>query len=401
MRVRAILRPLRAVDRTLRLPAGARAERRRERMKHLAPDPPIEAAIEKAVGWLCRAQDLSTSRDGGVARHFSLIDGWASSYPETTGYIVPTFLEYARQRGDDAIRQRAKRMLDWLVSIQFQDGSFQGGRIDATPEVSVVFNTGQILLGLASGVREFGTEYREAMLGAADWLVQTQDQDGCWRRGESPFALPGAKAYATHVAWGLFEAARLAPERPYAAAARANIQWTLGLQQENGWFGDCCLTDPRQPLTHTIGYTLLGIVEAYRFGGDAALLEAACRTADGLLGALRTDGFLPGRLDHRWRGTVRWACLTGSAQIARCWLWLYQCTGEWRYWNAARSVTRYLRRSVDMDGGADTRGALKGSYPISGGYCSYEYPNWAAKFFIDASMLESAMMRKDIPCQSL
>ncbi len=126
------------------------------------------------------AQDCSASKDGGVARDYSLLRGWATSYPETTGYIVPTLLEYARRKHDDAVRERARRMLDWLVSIQLPAGGFQGGRIDSVPVVPVTFNTGQILIGLAAGQSSFGT-YEEPLIRAADWLVATQDEDGCWR----------------------------------------------------------------------------------------------------------------------------------------------------------------------------------------------------------------------------
>lgn len=59
-------------------------------------DPGPETVIEEGIAWLCRAQDNSASRDGGVARDYSLEHGWATSYPETTAYIVPTMLEYAR-----------------------------------------------------------------------------------------------------------------------------------------------------------------------------------------------------------------------------------------------------------------------------------------------------------------
>ena len=90
----------------------------------------------------------------------------------------------------------------------------------------------------------------------------------------------------------------------------ANIHWALRSQRENGWFEKCCLTDPSQPLTHTIGYALRGIIEAYRFTKEKSFLQAAFRTASGLLTAVRLDGFLPGRLDLNWRGTVKWACLT-------------------------------------------------------------------------------------------
>ena len=96
-------------------------------------------------------------------------------------------------------------MADWLVSIQLPEGAFQGGRIDSRPVVPVTFNTGQVLLGLAAAHGHFGG-YAEPLQRAADWLVRTQDSDGCWRLFPSPFALSGEKVYETHVAWALLEA---------------------------------------------------------------------------------------------------------------------------------------------------------------------------------------------------
>lgn len=391
---RTVLDPVRRARADWRLPEMAKAERRRDREGRLNSDPGIDRAVEEAIGWLCRAQDRSASKDGGVARHFSLIHGWSPSYPETTGYIIPTVLAYAGLRNDDALRLRAKRMLDWLAAIQLPGGGFQGGTIDATPGTPVTFNTGQILIGLASGVRLCGEEYRPAMRRAADWLVETQDGDGCWRRHASPVTQPGEKAYETHVAWGLLEASRVEPASKYAEAALANVAWALRQQRANGWFEQCCISDPTQPLTHTIGYVLRGVVEAYRFTRDRALLDAARRTADGLLTALREDGFLPGRLDSSWRGTVEWACLTGSVQIAHCWLMLHQDTGEPHYKEAASAANRFVRRTVRIDGPEDTRGGVKGSFPVDGDYGRYEYLNWACKFFVDSNLLESTVSER-------
>jgi hypothetical protein len=389
--LRTVLDPVRRVRADWRLPEMAKAERRGDREGRINSDPGIDRAVEEAIRWLCRAQDRSASKDGGVARHFSLIHGWSTSYPETTGYIIPTVLAYADLRNDNALRLRARRMLDWLAAIQLPGGGFQGGTIDATPVTPVTFNTGQILIGLASGVRAFGEEYRPAMRRAADWLVETQDGDGCWRRHATPFAQPGEKAYETHVAWGLLEASRVEPASKYAEAALANVGWALRQQRANGWFEQCCLSDPTQPLTHTIGYVLRGVLEACRYTRDRALLEAARKTADGLLTALREDGFLPGRLDSSWRGTVEWACLTGSVQIAHCWLMLHQDTGEPRYKDAAAAANRFVRRTVRIDGPEDTRGGVKGSFPVDGDYGRYEYLNWAAKFFVDSNLLERAV----------
>jgi uncharacterized protein YyaL (SSP411 family) len=354
-------------------------------------DPGTGRVIDEGIAWLGRAQDHSRSRDGGVARHFSLLYGWATSYPETTGYIVPTMLDYARRRGDLSVRDRARRMLDWLTSIQLPCGGFQGGMIDSQPVVPVTFNTGQILLGLARGVREFGDEYRVAMRRAADWLVRTQDADGCWRKFPTPFAVAGEKAYETHVAWGLLEAAQVEPGHSYTEAALANIGWALTLQRDNGWFDRCCLDDNSRPLTHTLGYVLRGILEAYRHAGEGAHLAAARRMADGLLTATRDDGLLPGRLDSKWQGSVRWVCLTGSLQIAHCWLMLYQFTGDAVYRDAARAANRFVRRTVRIDGPAETRGGVKGSWPIDGDYGAYQYLNWACKFFVDSNLLEQEL----------
>ena len=384
----ALLNRARKVREDLSLPDAARIEARRDHRVTATEDPGIEATVTAALDWLGTAQDNSLSNDGGIARDYSLVSGWRASYPETSGYIVPTLLRGIPGHTNDAWRNRARAVLDWLVSIQLESGGFQGGVIGQTPVVPVTFNTGQILIGLASGVRELGAEYLAALRGAADWLVRTQDEDGAWRSHPTPFAKAGEKAYETHVAWGLLEAAREEPARGYAESALRNISWALTKQRVNGWLADCCLNDASRPLTHTIGYALRGIIEGYRFSRDTTLLEAALLTAKGAMSALRANGFLPGRLDPNWTGAVRWACLTGSAQIAHCWLLLYQITGDTSLRDAARRTNAYLRARVRVEGEPDVRGGVKGSFPVDGEYGKFEYLSWACKFFIDANLLE-------------
>jgi hypothetical protein len=393
--VRGTIQLLREARAYSQLPAALKAARKRDRREGLGDDPGIEWAVTEGLAWIGRAQDGSPTADGGVARHRQLPDAWGASYPETTGYIIPTMLEQAALRGDPTLRARAKRMLDWLVGIQLPGGGFQGGMVDQTPVVPVTFNTGQILLGLAAGVVEFGDEYRPAMRAAADWLATTMDADGCWRRFPTPFAGPGEKTYETHVSWGLLEADRVEPGRGYAAAAMRNVKWALSYQRPNGWFERCCLSVPLQPLTHTIGYVLRGVMEAYRFGRDASLLAAARRTADGLLPALRPDGALPGRLDERWGAATRWSCLTGNVQIAHSLLMLYEDTGSAAYRDAAYGLNRYVRRTLRPTDPPETRGAVKGSFPVDGDYCRFQYPNWATKFAIDSYTLEARIRAAD------
>jgi len=374
-----------------RLPRRARDERDRDLREGLYGDAGPAAAMEAAVDWLAIAQDRSRTTDSGVARHFSLIDGWGSSYPETTGYIIPTRLESATVLGRPDLGERARRMLDWLVGIQLPSGGFQGGMIDQTPVVPVTFNTGQILLGLAAGVREFGESYRPAMVKAADWLVATMDPDGAWRSHPTPFAKPGEKTYETHVAWGLVEAWRVTPQSAYLEAARRNGLWALQYQASNGWFDRCCLSDPTRPLTHTLGYVLRGLIEIGQAASDQTLLDAADRTARGLLSARGENGHLPGRVRPDWSAAVPWTCLTGSVQIAACWILLDRVVPNPEYRAAARQLIRYVRRTVALDGPPETRGAVKGSFPVDGEYGRYQYLSWAAKFLIDACLLEQRL----------
>ena len=371
------------------LPMKTRAARRQDHQGLSQTDPGSQACIIAAVGWLKTAQQCSASDDGGYARDFNLVtDRWSTSYPETTGYIIPTLLTYAQRFNDHEAKLSAILALDWCVDIQLACGGFQAGKIDATPVVPVTFNTGQILIGLVSGVTEVGDKYRAAMLMAGDWLVKTIDDDGCWRKHATPYAAPGEKAYETHVSWGLFEAAKIEPDRLYGETGLKQVKWALTKQTANGWFGSCCLDQPQAPLTHTLGYVLRGVIEGYLWSKDQQLLDAALLTANALAEQVADDGYLAGRFDPQWQPEVEWVCLTGSSQIAACLFILNDVKANPKLLLAAKRLTAYVRRSMVVQGDKSIQGGVKGAVPLDGAYGNYQYLNWAAKFFIDAAMMD-------------
>jgi hypothetical protein len=379
----------------VQLPERARHALRRDHAGLLFPDPGPERVIEAGIKWLSFAQDCSASRDGGVARHYSLLDAWSASYPETTGYIAATMISYGLENKERESIERARRMLDWLVAIQFPEGGFQGGMVGQIPRVPVTFNTGQILIGLCAGA-EIDDHFTSAARKAADWLVETQDEDGCWRKYATPFANPGVKTYETHVSLALFRAARLMDSERYADAGTKQVDWALREQRENGWLSNCCLGDSDNPLTHTLGYALRGILEAYLYSRENRFLDAASRAADGMMAALPLSGALPGRLGSDWRPAVDWVCLTGASQLAECWLILNRITGRPDYRDAALRANAFVRRTIDLAGPSEIRGAVKGAYPVDGDYGRWQYLNWACKFTIDANRAELAMKRRSV-----
>jgi hypothetical protein len=385
----------------VKIPKPAKIEVLKDLKGLPSDDPGPSKSIDEAIRWLVRAQDNSITNDGGVARHYSYITGWGPSYPETTGCIIPTVIKYAKEHNDEKLMKQAEKMLQWLISIQLPEGGFQAGTILANPVVPCTFNTGQILLGLAEGVRTFGNRYKKAMIKAADWIVKVQDDDGCWRNFPSPLVNFAENCFDSVVAWGLFEAAGVDNNEEYFRSGILNINWILKYQRSNGWIDNCCLNDPSKPLTHTIGYVFRGLLEAYIRNKDEKLLRACTKLADGLLKSIRSDGFLPGRLSKIWKREVNWVCLTGSVQIAHCWFLMYKLTKENKYLEAALSANKFVRKTQYTNGPEEIRGAIKGSFPTYGGYGKYQFLNWAAKYFIDSNTQEIELQKEDCPVKGL
>ncbi|MBU0755389.1 MAG: hypothetical protein KJ645_09630, partial [Planctomycetes bacterium] len=145
-------------------------------LRHETADEHLRGAME----WLYRAYRVTGGQ--GVAARYTLDAGWTSAYPETTGYIIPTLLRYWDLSGEERFQGAALDLADWLLSIQFESGAFPGGHLDQG-KGPVVFNTGQILIGLMETYCWSGDErYADAALRAGDWLAGVQDEDGAWRR---------------------------------------------------------------------------------------------------------------------------------------------------------------------------------------------------------------------------
>jgi Squalene-hopene cyclase C-terminal domain len=355
--------------------------------------------LEATYRWLCAAQDATP--DGGVAGWFDLLWGrWSSSYPETTGYIIPTFLALARARGEPPARSRALRMAAWEADIQMPDGAVLSGVL-GTPRGPAVFNTGQVLLGWLAAFEDTGeARYARCATAAAEWLVRRQDADGAWRRSLSVVTSAPVHTFNGRCTWALAYAACVLGEERFMQAARRGSDWVLAQQNAHGWFAHNGFAADEVPLLHTICYVIEGLLGVYGFTGESCYLEAARAALDPLVAAHRA-GRLVGRLDARWRATVSWRCVTGEAQLAVVLHRLERHRPGEGYAQAARSliegVARIQLRLCGLRSDAarllanapsPARGGVPGSFPVWGAYARLALPNWAAKFHLDALLLE-------------
>ena len=344
--------------------------------------------------WLCRAQDNNT--DGGVSRGYKATTykgygtaGWQPSYPETTGYIIPTMLALSTFFRDSSYLMRAMRMADWEIEVQLNTGAVTGSVVTAPPSPAV-FNTGQVIFGWLAAFKESGNQrYLQSAFRAGDYLLSVQESDGSWRsKGNSKYALQGATTYNTRVSWALIELGLETNKDRYICAGRQNIEFALAKQHNNGWFSNNCLNNPDKPLLHTIAYATRGVLESGVCLNESRYVDAAIKTLDALLECQRFDGGLPGRLSSDWSSQANWDCLTGDVQLSIAWLRAHAIAGNTKYKDAARAAIEFVKRSQNLEhSNPGIRGGVKGSFPFDGHYGQYEMLNWAAKFFCDALLL--------------
>ena len=353
--------------------------------------------LEAAAAWLARAHDATS--DGGIAGRYMLGTGWASSYPETTGYIVPTFLALEQEAGLQGFRERARRCIEFLLDVQLPSGAFPGMEIAENRERPSIFNSAQILNGLTAWHKATSDDTTlEAAHRAASWLVEVQDPDGAWRR--HLYGSGRTYSYMAHAGCWLAEFGAYVGDKRYLSAASSHLDWVLGhVDESTGWIADCGFGDEDQNakrgVTHTIAYTIWGTLLLSQLLGHERGLAVARRAANAVHRRLELSHWLPGKLDSSWKGVADYACLTGNAQMALIWLELNRLDSDPALVSAACKALDLVKRAQSMSS-ADLglRGGVGGSDPIWGGYVPLAIPNWPAKFFVDGLLAKARALRE-------
>ena len=85
-----------------------------------------EQRMKAAVDWLIYAKKFSN--DNGVSVGYfpcqTMYDSpWFPSYPETTGYIIQSLIEYSEKYDDQVILEHALSMAKWESEVQMPSGA--------------------------------------------------------------------------------------------------------------------------------------------------------------------------------------------------------------------------------------------------------------------------------------
>jgi len=339
----------------------------------------------RAIDWLVHSEAVTGGRGFAHSLHFAR--GWLPGYPETSGYIVPTLLLAAQHYGRPDAEAAASRAWGWLAATQNADGSFSD--LAGQPQV---FDTGQILIGANFLARRGNEVARDVARKAATWLLEQQATNGSFEKNSYN---QRSHAYYSRVGAALVDAGDWSEDTDFRAAGIRNLGWTVAQQDRaSGWFRHMSFTDDA-PFSHTIVYTLEGLLAGYRLTGDSAYADAVVLGATSLGAAIdRDSGPIRSQYGEGFQPLNREICVTGLSQWSALCFRLVRL-GYGQFARHADDSLAAARRLQIQSSSPEIGGALPGSVPLSGRYMRFALPNWGVKFFLDA-LLEAEGAR-DLP----
>jgi len=361
-----------------------------------------EESLNNTFAWI--KASFEATNDGGSSAYYIFGGGWKASYPETTGYLIPTLYDYAAYSGNKEWAVLAKKAADWLLKIQAPEGGWQGLQMDEKCDLRV-FNSGMILDGLIAAYSvEKDTKYLESAVRGMKWIVSKIEPDGFFKKNN----VVGGGAFDTLVCACMLMVAQYLPQNEqdiYVPKIRNALDAHMQLQTENGWFKKCNFTENNLALLHHLGYTIDGFLISAEILNDQKYYDVAKKSLNKLLSKFEVGLELPAFTASDWStyndlGNKASLCLTGYSQISIAFQKVANIENDQRFLNAALKIndlTASIGNYKSLNNGISY--GLPGSYPINGSYQPFQLVNWAAKYHAEAllsSLNKSKAKKKSV-----
>lgn len=286
------------------------------------------SSVERACAWILNNQQSN----GGV----SVYRGCEFEYPEVTGYIIPTMLQYG-------FKEQALKMCEYLNSMINADGSFNA----AGSSRSYLFDTAQALRGL-NAIQTITNKYYGIQARAAKHLFSAlENNNGIFPKSyEDDLIIPETIM--------LFA---LPPMLEYAEMTKDDVKIQLVHNAVKIYLSASDVISIKT-LTHFLAYQIDGLI-------DLGYSDVVSNIIEKLLISQKEDGSIPA-----FEG-VEWICITGCSQIAIC---LYKL-GKYE---PANRLMKWIEANMEENGG------FLGSVGENSSYYPDREIAWAVKFYLDA-----------------
>ena len=346
----------------------------------------FQKRTEAGLKWLRRSIDVTNTPGSSAfySRVFKPFSGWELAYPETTGYIINTFWDYAERHPQLELDRYAVRASNWICGLQLDNGALPGGFVNS--KVSSVFNTGQMILGLtATFERTQDSKYLNTVDRAVSWLISILELDGSWKQGA--YVKGWVPTYYTRVVWAVLWANKYLKDRKTDDVMRKALAYYSKKMTKKKSIRDWAFKENQKAFTHTIAYTIRGFLESAIILDDQTLMDLSIQLVEKIMRLRELNGKMAGRYDEDWKGDYSFTCLTGNAQLSIILTKMYQQKKDIRYLNTSLKIFGDIVYKQKLIGSKNVYGALAGSSPLWGRYLIFRYPNWATKFYLDAYRL--------------
>lgn len=293
-------------------------------------------AFEKSIQWIL----THITKDGGVSYSNTNLE----PYPEVSGYIVPTLVDYG-------YIQEGRGIVKWLLSIQQKDGGFLGPN---GSKKEYVFDTAQILRGLLCYVEdsEIGKDVELAILKSCDYLCSQMINDG---KGGYRIQYNEMKDVPEPILLytlpPMKKVAELYSNEKLKYAVNNCLEYYLSHENFLN----------RNYITHFVVYMIEALI-------DLGREESVEEIMDLFKQKIVKKGYVEAK------SGVDWICTPGMAQLALCW---YKLDDN----ETADIAMNWVEKNQTFLGG------FYGSYGVDATYLESEEIAWAVKFYLDANKL--------------
>ncbi len=353
----------------------------------------LKDRILAALQWLRRSIEVQGGR--GSSAFYSPwrhpLKKWAPAYPETTGYLLPTLARAEQYVDLPWITPLLSDCGEWLLEMALEEGAFP--ELYGHTGKPSLFNTGQILFGLVEmWHRSKDVRYQFAIERALEWMLAVR-----WSERPQP-------TYYSRAWWGALVAARSLGDGQAELDIAEVLDELASRFRPNGALRAWGFAAHSRAYTHTIAYSLRGFYEAGKLLKRIDWADKVWNSLQQLEVLYRRHGKLAGMYDENWKGRYAFICVPGHAQLSVLYalvardlrrgfadfypsgasLSAPEGDAHVPMERMSRQLLRPLLKVQRRRGGENLRGALPGSVPFWGPYQPLRYPNWAAKFFVDA-----------------
>jgi len=348
-----------------------------------------DTIIEDVAGWLIRAQDKVAGK--GVAGSYHLQTGWSTISPEATSSAIPTLLQLAARFSKPSFRERAVQLGLSLAENYSKDGNF-AIPYDAFNSICAALPAISGWVDVYRHTRDI--RFKTAACEAGRLLISLPR--------ESPSAVEPLPGYEAQAARALACLNQTWPNTQYQQAAQRFGNAAVDSCSSDGYPFENNNQHGAEPALAKVTAVLYAVLEAGIFSGNQSWIDAAELGARRLHELYRARGTMAGRYGPQWRGDFSFHCMSGCAQTALLWLRLYQLGYPHDYFMAAARVNDFVASTVDINHpDPGIKGGIRAGYPLWVDYYPMTYQAMAAKYALDAWLLEDTLTIKREPKRKL